>query len=65
MTPADEFSSPCNKTCVLDPDTQLCLGCYRTAAEITDWAEYSSESKLETLKRAQQRRIAAAARTGK
>jgi hypothetical protein len=65
MRPADDLASPCNKTCVLEPDTQLCRGCYRTTAEITGWAGYSAESKLETLKRAQQRRLAADARTKK
>ncbi len=64
MTPADDVASPCNNTCVLDPETRFCRGCYRTAAEITGWAEYSAENKLESLKRADQRRIAAA-RAGK
>ncbi|MDH3286461.1 MAG: DUF1289 domain-containing protein [Betaproteobacteria bacterium] len=65
MAFADDVASPCNNTCILDPETRFCRGCYRAAAEITGWTEYSAENKLESLKRAQQRRIAAAARAGK
>ncbi len=32
------ISTPCIKTCVLDPRSGLCLGCGRTGAEIASWA---------------------------
>jgi predicted Fe-S protein YdhL (DUF1289 family) len=30
-------ASPCNKVCVLDPASQLCIGCFRTIDEIAGW----------------------------
>ncbi|MEM8647051.1 MAG: DUF1289 domain-containing protein, partial [Pseudomonadota bacterium] len=29
--------SPCIKICVVDPETDLCIGCGRTKAEIAGW----------------------------
>jgi|GEM_PF-768833 len=42
---ADEIPSPCIGVCKLDPQTQLCIGCYRTIKEIAGWREYSAEQK--------------------
>ncbi|MCB1705736.1 MAG: DUF1289 domain-containing protein [Halioglobus sp.] len=47
--------SPCISVCVLDDD-DICLGCYRSAAEITDWFMASDEEKREVLRRARERR---------
>ena len=30
--------TPCVKTCVVDGESGLCLGCYRTMGEIASWA---------------------------
>ncbi|WP_372782070.1 DUF1289 domain-containing protein [Litorivivens sp.] len=38
----------------MDED-DLCMGCYRTMQEITDWSEYTNEVKREVIVRAQQR----------
>lgn len=46
--------SPCISVCVLDDD-DICMGCYRSAVEITDWAMSSDEQKREILKKARQR----------
>ncbi|WP_372763917.1 DUF1289 domain-containing protein [Litorivivens sp.] len=46
--------SPCISVCALDED-DLCMGCYRTMQEITDWSEYTNEVKREVIVRAQQR----------
>jgi len=43
-----EPGSPCTAVCVLDSDTGLCRGCFRTLAEIAAWA---------TLERAEKQRI--------
>jgi len=59
MTRAHDIASPCSNVCALDPDTQLCRGCYRSAAEIAGWTEYSAEEKAEVLRRAGERRAAA------
>ena len=34
----EEIESPCVKICVLHPEAKLCIGCYRTAEEITRWS---------------------------
>ena len=51
----DEIESPCVKICVLHPEAGICLGCYRSAAEITDWVMLSNEEKRQVLKRSQER----------
>lgn len=49
-----EVRSPCISVCVLD-DEDICLGCYRSAAEITDWVMMSNDEKREVLRRSQER----------
>ena len=52
--PDDEPRSPCISVCVLDSE-DVCLGCYRSAAEITDWFMASDEEKRRILRRARER----------
>lgn len=33
----EPVESPCRRICVLDPVTDLCIGCGRTRAEIAAW----------------------------
>lgn len=40
--------SPCVGVCTLD-ESGLCLGCHRTAHEITHWLEYSDAERDEIL----------------
>jgi uncharacterized protein len=35
------IESPCEKICVVDPDSNICVGCNRTLDEIANWASYS------------------------
>ncbi len=49
--------SPCVSVCLLD-EMNICVGCYRSADEITDWFMASAEQKREILRRTQQRREA-------
>ena len=49
-----EVRSPCISVCVLD-DEDICLGCYRSAAEITDWVMMSNDEKREVLRRSRER----------
>jgi predicted Fe-S protein YdhL (DUF1289 family) len=46
--------SPCISICVLDDD-DICMGCYRSAGEITDWFMASDEQKNEVLRKARER----------
>jgi uncharacterized protein len=32
-----EIETPCVKICVVDPETQFCIGCGRTRDEIAQW----------------------------
>ena len=47
--------SPCIAVCALD-DNDICLGCYRSADEITDWFMLDPDAKREILKKANERR---------
>jgi uncharacterized protein len=35
------MDSPCVKVCIIDPNTSVCDGCYRTLAEIARWTQFS------------------------
>ena len=52
-----EPQSPCISVCLLD-EANICVGCFRSADEITDWFMASAEQKREILWRTQQRREA-------
>lgn len=52
---AAALASPCVSVCALD-DNDICMGCYRSADEITDWFMASDEQKILMLQRAKERR---------
>ena len=54
MSEPEEPASPCISVCVLD-DQDVCMGCYRSAEEITDWFMSSAQEKHEILARARKR----------
>ncbi|HEY9033542.1 MAG TPA: DUF1289 domain-containing protein [Pseudomonadales bacterium] len=54
MTDNTPVASPCISVCLLDND-DVCVGCYRTADEITDWMAADNGARREILARAQQR----------
>ncbi|RLQ22744.1 DUF1289 domain-containing protein [Seongchinamella sediminis] len=51
----NEVPSPCVSICVLDDD-DICLGCFRSAKEITDWFMETPEGKQDILQKAIARR---------
>lgn len=51
---AEEPKSPCISVCVLDDD-DICMGCYRSATEITDWVMLSADEKRAVLKQSRER----------
>ncbi len=53
-----EPRSPCISVCVLD-DNDICVGCYRSAEEVSDWFLASNEEKRAILERARERLEAA------
>jgi predicted Fe-S protein YdhL (DUF1289 family) len=53
-----EIVSPCVGICQLEPETGLCSGCLRSAAEIGAWPAASTEQRLLILDRLKGRRRA-------
>jgi len=53
-----EPQSPCISVCLLD-DKDICVGCYRSADEITDWFMADAQGKRDILQRARERLEAA------
>ena len=53
-----EPESPCISVCLLD-DNDICVGCYRSADEVTDWFMADAQGKRDILKRARERLEAA------
>ncbi|MEM6386713.1 MAG: DUF1289 domain-containing protein [Pseudomonadota bacterium] len=41
----DEVESPCVKICVLHPEADICIGCYRTRHEIAGWSRMSRDER--------------------
>ena len=50
--------SPCVSICALDED-DICVGCFRSAEEITDWMMADDAGKQAILDKATERRNAA------
>ena len=44
----DKVPSPCNSICALN-DEDICVGCFRTALEISAWGRLSSEKQREVV----------------
>lgn len=41
----EPIESPCRRICVLDPVTDLCIGCGRTRDEITAWRSLDADQR--------------------
>ena len=39
------IATPCVQVCVVDGESGLCLGCFRTLQEIAAWAALSDEER--------------------
>jgi predicted Fe-S protein YdhL (DUF1289 family) len=38
ISPPSAIATPCIKVCIVDGESGLCLGCYRSLREIAAWA---------------------------
>lgn len=38
---ADPIATPCVRLCVVDGESGLCLGCFRTLKEVAGWSAFS------------------------
>jgi hypothetical protein len=47
MNPATPrpIATPCVQVCVVDGQSGLCLGCFRTLAEVAGWARFSDAER--------------------
>jgi hypothetical protein len=54
--PTMTVKSPCIGTCVLDPKSGFCMGCYRTGDEIGAWMGLSDGNKKRVIDKAKNRR---------
>jgi len=52
--PAETVASPCIKQCNLDAH-DICLGCFRSIAEITGWKQADAETRRNILAKAKTR----------
>jgi predicted Fe-S protein YdhL (DUF1289 family) len=43
MTRPPAIASPCIQVCVVDGESGLCVGCYRTLAEVAGWIRLTPE----------------------
>ena len=41
--------TPCVKICVIDPQTDLCIGCARTRDEIALWIDMGDAARAEVM----------------
>jgi uncharacterized protein len=48
-------STPCINVCVIEPLSALCIGCGRTAAEITAWSTMSEPERIAVMAEVGQR----------
>jgi predicted Fe-S protein YdhL (DUF1289 family) len=50
-----DIESPCNKVCVVDPSSALCIGCGRNLMEIAGWLRFTPEERLRVMAQLPQR----------
>ena len=43
------IASPCVQVCIVDADSSLCLGCYRTLSEIAGWSALSDAQRAAVM----------------
>ena len=39
------IESPCIQICQIDPDTQICIGCFRSLTEIACWGSMTPHAR--------------------
>ena len=47
--PPAPIKTPCVKVCVVDGESGLCLGCYRTLHEVAAWARFSDDDRVRLM----------------
>ena len=47
--PSQPVSTPCIKVCVVDGESGLCMGCFRTLPEVGRWGRMSEPERLDVM----------------
>jgi uncharacterized protein len=47
--PIPDIETPCVKICVVDPETEFCIGCGRTRSEIASWIGMGSDERVKVM----------------
>jgi hypothetical protein len=47
--PPKPIATPCVQVCVVDGQSGLCLGCFRTLAEVAGWARFTDAERAELM----------------
>jgi len=53
---SDDIESPCIRNCCLD-NKDICMGCFRSLEEITQWTLVDKETRQHFLKNCAERRL--------
>ena len=53
---AEPLNSPCIRNCCLD-NNDICMGCFRSLTEITQWTLVDEETKQQFLKNCYERKF--------
>jgi uncharacterized protein len=51
-----KIKSPCQLICTYDED-KVCIGCYRSAEEVSNWDTLNEEMKAKVLENIEKRRV--------
>jgi predicted Fe-S protein YdhL (DUF1289 family) len=46
---ARSIASPCVQVCVIDGESGLCLGCYRTLPEVAAWGRFTDNERANLM----------------
>ena len=41
----DPIASPCVRVCIVDGQSGLCLGCFRSLKEVAGWARFTADER--------------------
>ena len=56
-SPPRATATPCVQVCIVDGQSGLCLGCYRTLGEIGGWTGFSEEKRATLIAELPARRV--------
>jgi len=60
----NEVESPCVKICVVHPNARICIGCFRSVEEITQWSRMSPAERARIIDELPNRKGQVAQRRG-